>query len=54
MYLSQMWWLMSIMSATGKAEIGRIVLLGQPGQKVSETLFQPTSQCGSTHQWSQL
>jgi hypothetical protein len=34
---------MPIIPATWEEEINRIVVLGKPGQKVSETLSQPTN-----------
>jgi hypothetical protein len=39
------WWLIHIILATGKAEIWRILVKGQPGQKVSETLSQQKAWC---------
>jgi hypothetical protein len=35
---------MSVISATQEAEIGKLVFQGQPGQKVSKTVSQPTNQ----------
>jgi hypothetical protein len=41
---SRAWWLISIIPATQEAEIRRIVVQGQPGQKVTEVPSQPTTQ----------
>jgi hypothetical protein len=41
---SQVQWLTPLIPATREAEIGRIMVPGQPEKKVSETPSQPTGQ----------
>jgi hypothetical protein len=42
-YKNQTQWLMSIIPVTWEAEIGWLMVLGQPDQKVRETPSQPMS-----------
>jgi hypothetical protein len=39
-YLSWVEWLTPVTPGTQEVEIGRIIVLGHPGQKVHETLYQ--------------
>jgi hypothetical protein len=45
---------MPVSLVTWEAEIGRILVAGQPRQKVSETLVQPITRCGGVHLSSQV
>jgi hypothetical protein len=42
-YFSQAWWLTSVISATREIEIGRLVVRGQLGQKISKIPSQQQS-----------
>jgi hypothetical protein len=52
--VARFWWLTLIIAATWEAEGERIMVQGQPGQKVLKTLSQPIAGCNCVHLSCQL